>query len=102
MEPKFIIECYSEDYFQGNPFYLRKIGPKPWNMEFTDDPYKAKVLDKEQTAEKTAERIHKYIKHCYDAGYSTYGYSYANGKVSGILEDVDTKVRKIKISFIDE
>ena len=71
-------------------------------MEFTDDPYKAKVLDKEQTAIKTAERIHKYLKHCYDAGYSTYGYSYINSKISGILEDVDTKVRKIKILFIDE
>lgn len=98
MESKFIIECYSEDYFQGNPFYLRKIGPKPWNMEFTNDPYKAKVLDKEQAAKKTAERIHKYIKYCYDMGYSTYGYS----KISGILEDIDTKVKKIKISFIDE
>lgn len=102
MESKFIIECTHKEYFGGKIFYLRKIGPKPWNMEFTDDPYKAKVLDKEQTAIKTAERIHKYIKHCYDAGYTTFGYSCENGEYSPILEDVKTKVRKIIISFIDE
>lgn len=102
MEPKFIIECTHKEYFCGKIFYLRKIGNNPWNMEFTDDPYKAKVLDKEQTAIKTAERIHKYIKHCYDAGYTTFGYSCANGEYSPILEDVETKVRKIIISFIDE
>ena len=102
MESKFIIECNHKEYFNDKIVYLRKIGPNPWNIEFTDDPYKAKVLDKEQTAIKTAERIHKYIKHCYDAGYTTYGYAYNDGIFNKILEDVETKIRKIIISFIDE
>ena len=101
MEAKFIIECRHPDIYKGQPFFLRKIGPKPWNIEWTDDPYKAKVLDKEQTAIKTVDRIHKYIKHCYDVGYSSYGY-YIDENHNGVLEDVETKVKKIKILFIDD
>ena len=101
MDSKFIVECHSEHYFNGNTFYLRKIGPKQYNIEFTDDPYKAKVLDKKQTADKTCERIHKYMNYCYNAGYSTYSYWDNDKKISIPIKDIETKVRNIKLSFID-
>lgn len=48
---KFIIECINIEYWD-NPMYLKKIGPHQYNIEWTNDPYKAKTYDTKQRAEK--------------------------------------------------
>lgn len=98
MESKFIIEC--KNIGKDQSFYLKKIGPKQWNIEWTDDPYKAKVLDTKQRAEKEAERIHTYIKYCYEHGYDSHSVWNEETHSADILKDVNTFVREIKLVFV--
>lgn len=102
MEPKFIIECINNEYWDV-PMYLKKIGPKQWNIEWTNDPYKAKIYDTIQRAEKESLRMSEYVKYCYDRGYSSHCYGWDSEKqISLIMKNVQGNVRKIKILFIDE
>ena len=102
MEVKFIIECINDEYWNV-PMYLKKIGPKPWHIEWTNDPFKAKTYDTKQRAEKEASRMSYYVKYCYECGYSSHCYGWDSEKQIGlVMKNVEGNVRKIKISFIDE
>lgn len=106
---KFIIECNHPEYWEdGKPKYLRKIGPHEYNIEWTDDIYKAKTYETKQRADKEMERMLRYIKTCHDNGWTSFGYNYVmspTGSISGgyfqnILESVDAKVLEITISIV--
>jgi hypothetical protein len=100
MKSKFIIECINDKYWNV-PMYLKKIGPKQWNIEWTDDPYKAKTYDTKQRAEKESLRMSEYVKYCYGHGYSSHCYGWNPEKrIYLIMKNVEGTVREIKLTFV--
>ena len=100
IKPKFIIECIKPEYWD-EPMYLKKIGPHEYNIDWTNDIYKAKTYETKQRAEKESLRMSKYVKYCYEHGYSSHCYGWnAENQVSLIMKNVEGNVREIKITII--
>lgn len=97
---KFIIECINPKYWDG-PVYLKKIGPHEYNIDWTDDIYKAKTYDTKQRAEKESARMSNYVKYCFEHGWSSHCYGWdEKNQVGLVMENVERNVREIQITFI--
>ena len=97
---KFIIECINKEYWD-TPMYLKKIGPHEYNIEWTNDPYKAKTYDTKQRAEKESLRMTNYVESCYKKGYSSHCYGWDTEKQIGlVMKSVTGNVREIKLTFV--
>jgi hypothetical protein len=97
---KFIIECINTEYWD-NPMYLKKIGPHQYNIEWTNDPYKAKTYDTKQRAEKESLRMTEYVKYCYEHGWSSHCYGWDPKQQIGlVMKNVEGTVREIKLIFV--
>lgn len=97
---KFIIECINTEYWD-NPMYLKKIGPHQYNIEWTNDPYKAKTYDTKQRAEKESLRMTEYVKYCYKHGWSSHCYGWdAEKQIGKVMQTIKGNVREIKLIFV--
>jgi len=100
IKSKFVIECIKPEYWNG-PKYLKKIGPHEYNIEWTDDIYKAKTYDTKQRAEKESLRMSNYVESCYKKGYSSHCYGWdEKNKIGLVMKSVEGTVKEIKITFI--
>lgn len=105
---KFIIKVFHPEYFENSydkHVFIHKIGNKPYSIKFTDDIYNAKKFNTLKEAQKTIERVKKYVKQAFENGWTTYGYDYyydenTPGHFRKVMESIEGEAKEIKLIMI--
>ena len=84
-----------------DPMYLKKIGPKPYDITWTNDIYKAKTYDTEKRAIKESLRMTNYIKHCRDHGWDSHGYIDKKTGERKVIKEMIGEIKEIQITILN-